>query len=107
MEGKSANQIWKAEKKAGLTTLEFKPWMEREKAKALSFHNYDGPAPMPENKTLNDSIQNAIKDLRTQSGYKETTDDKYVLGIDKKVWMIVGVVVVVTVGVIVYKKMKK
>lgn len=103
--GLSANQMWKRQRAAGITTLDFCSWLEREKAKA--FFNETGPSAVPQNKPLNDSIQNILDQLHVEAGLKTKAGTDYILGINKKGLIITGVAVsALIVGIIVYKKMK-
>lgn len=106
MEKKSANQIWKEQRQSGMTNLDFKSWLTREKAKG--FLNSTGDAAVPVNNVLNDSINTVIKQLHLQGGEKNTAGSEYVLGIKKKtlIWSGVGIVLF-AVGVIIYEQKKK
>ncbi|HEX4849949.1 MAG TPA: hypothetical protein VFV08_04035 [Puia sp.] len=102
----SANQMWKKQRAEGITTLDFLPWLEREKTKA--YFNATGTVPIPANPALNDSIQSAISDLNKEAGEKTATGTEYYLGIKKKYLWISGIGLVVLIGgIIVYKKIKK
>lgn len=94
----SANQLWKSQVKNGHTTLNFLPWLQREKAKA--FHSFDGTVAVPFNKALNDSIQSAITDLHTQGGLKTKAGEDYVMGISRVGFVKVTLVVTVLTGAI-------
>lgn len=90
---KSANQMWK---ESG-TTLSFKDWLNREKAK---YSNYDGQAGIILNKPLNDTIQGAVIRLQQKSGMKKEVSKGKTFGISN--YLIIGTAVVV-VGVIAYQ----
>lgn len=102
---KSANQTWKELKAKGETTLDFLPWLKREKTKG--FKNFDGGTEIPVNKPLNDSIQKVIGELHTTGGLKTKAGQDYILGIPKKVLIGAGIVAVVITAVIIYKKTRK
>ena len=92
---KSFNQKWK---ESG-TTLSYKEWRIREDEKMASF---DGVLPSP----TTDNIQNAMKELQTQGGYKTELSNKTVFGINKYLLIIGGVVIVGAIGYQIYKKNK-
>lgn len=99
---KSANQLWKESK----TTLSFKDWLNREKEK---FMNYDGIGKEPDviiNKPLNDSIQEALTEARKSVGYKTEVSKKSVLGLNKTVLIVAGVVIIAAIGYRLYKSKK-
>jgi hypothetical protein len=101
IEKQSANQVWKQLKKEGKTTLEFVPWLEREKRKG--FKNFAGDASVPVNTYLNTAVQAAISNVQPAP---PATTKKYILGAPKIVWIGIGAGILVVVGVIVYKKLK-
>ncbi len=92
---KSLNQKWK---ESG-TTLSYKEWRIREDEKMASF---DGALPSPST----DSIQKTIKEMQTKGGYKTETSDKTVLGINKYLLILGGVIIVGAIGYKIYKKNK-
>lgn len=97
----SANQVWKQLRKTGQTTLDFVPWLQREKTKG--FKNFAGDASVPVNTYLNQVVQKAISTVD-----KPTVENKdnYILGAPTMVWVGIGVTLAIVVGVIVYKKIK-
>lgn len=95
---KSANRLWK---ESG-TTLSFKDWLNREKAKFMNFNGMD--APIIPNVPLNDTIQKTLKDIKKEAGYKETPENKTVLGLNKTLVIVAGVALT---AFIVYKLVKK
>lgn len=102
---KTANQTWKELKATGQTTLDFKSWLSREKTKG--FRNFDGKQDIPVNKQLNDSVQSVIKNMHETGGLKTKAGTEYIFGLKKNIWIGAGIVAVVVVSVIVYKKMQK
>lgn len=102
---KTANQLYR-EYKAGGGTLVFKDWMQREKEK--KFLDFNNTQTVPVNKPLNDSIQNVLNKMQADAGYKTDLENKYIFGVNKKVWIGVGIGLVVIVGiVIIYNHHKK
>jgi GTPase SAR1 family protein len=100
VKNQSANQVWKRLKKTGQTTLDFVPWLEREKKKG--FKNFEGEVFVPVNTYLNQAVQQAIS-----TDDKPSADTKkYILGAPKAVWIGIGAALAIVVGVIVYKKIK-
>lgn len=99
-----ANQLYKKYKADG-GTLGFKEWITREKKKR--FVNFDGNAVIPENKSLTDSLQKTLDSIHRKAGLKTDLENKYILGIHRGVWIGLGVALVVTTGVIIYKKTRK
>ena len=98
---KTANQLWR---ESG-TTLTFKEWLNREKAKYM---NFDGdPGVIMVNKPLNDTIQAALADARKAAGYKDRPENKTVLGLNKYVVIGAGVLVAGLIAYTVYKNWKK
>lgn len=101
----TANQKYKEYKQGG-GTLVFKEWIDRERKK--NFLNLDGTVDVPINKPLTDSINAAIQDLNKAGGVQTDLENKYIFGINRKVLILAGVGIIVTVaGVIIYKKMHK
>ena len=99
---KSANQLWK---ESG-TTLSFKDFISREKAKG--FLNQTGSADIPSNKPLTDSINQVLDQMHKTSGLQTNLNNKYILGINKNVLIIVGIAALATTAILIYKhKMKK
>jgi hypothetical protein len=101
----SANQLWKQQRAKNITTLDFLPWLEREKTKA--FYNQTGDVEIPMNKPLNDSIQQTLDRLYTQAGLKKKAGTEYFLGIKKTALIYTGVGLAAVIGVIIlYKRTK-
>lgn len=94
--------MWKQQRKAGLTTQDFKTWLTT--AKAKNFSNVTGESAIPVNTTLNDSIQSAINDLHQEGGLQTTAGSQYTFGISNTLllWSGVGVGLLIT-GFIIYK----
>lgn len=102
---KSANQLYKEQKRTGQTTLAFLPWLEREKTKA--YFNMNGDLSVPVNKPFNDSVQQVIKELHEKGGLKEEAGKEYILGIKRGLFIWTGaIVVIVTTGIIIYRTVK-
>lgn len=95
---KSANRLWK---ESG-TTLSFKDWLNREKAKFMNFNGVD--TPIIPNVPLNDTIQKTIQDIKKDAGYKEKAENKTVLGLNKTVLIVAGIALT---AFIVYKIVNK
>jgi hypothetical protein len=99
---KSANQMYKEQKKSGLTNLDFKTWLNVQKAK--DFSNITGTGAAPLNSSLNSSIQDVITELHQAGGLQTKAGTTYLFGINKKalLWTGIGLGVVIT-GIIIYK----
>lgn len=101
----SANQLWKQQVQEGRTTLEFLPWLEREKMKAFYSLDGDSSVRIPVNKPLNDSVQTTIKELHVAAGEKTEAGAEYFLGIKKQyLYASVSVLVTLTFVVLIQKK---
>jgi hypothetical protein len=100
----TANKVYKEYKKNG-GTLSFAEWIQREKAK--DFLNWDARTSVPVNKPLTDSISDVLNKIQRDAGYKEAPENKYILGIHRNILIGIGVVALVGVGYLVYKKSTK
>lgn len=84
------------------TTLSFKDWLNRKKEQ---YSSYDGgEAPIIPNAPLTDSINKAIKDMRSAGGYKTEVSKGKTFGISNTAIVIAGLLIV---GAIVYTQYKK
>lgn len=90
---KSANQLWR---ESG-TTLSFKDWIKREKEK---YANADGERDLIPNIPLQDTVQRAINEVKKDAGFKTESSNKTVLGINKTVIIVAGILIA---GVVAYK----
>ena len=90
---KSANQLWR---ESG-TTLSFKEGISREKEK---YANADGERMLIPNIPLQDTVQRAIDEVKKDAGFKTESSNKTVLGINKTVLIVAGVLIA---GAIAYK----
>lgn len=100
----SANQLWKQQVQEGRTTLDFLPWLEREKIKAFYSMNGDSSVKIPMNKPLNDSVQTTIRELHQAAGEKTEAGAEYFLGVKKQyLYGSVTALVVITFGVLIHK----
>lgn len=96
MEELSANKRWR---QSG-TTLSFKDWITREKEK---FANADGQPDLILNIPLQDSVKQALIDARKSAGFKTEESNKTVLGLNKTVVIIAGVLLVSAIAWKIYK----
>ena len=101
---KSANKLYKEDRKQGMTTLSFKEWLQLKKSQ--DFRNLTGDGSVPVDTTLNDSVQQALADAgdggQTQAGIN------YTFGVPNGVWLWGGIgFAVLIVAVIVYKNVKR
>lgn len=100
----SANQLWKNEVHAGHTSLPFLDWLEREKTKAFFSADGDSSVKIPMNKPLNDSVQDAIKNMHTVAGEKTEAGTEYIAGIKVQyLYGSVAALAIITFGVLIYK----
>jgi len=97
----TANQRWR---QSG-STLSFKNFLEREKAKMASIDG--GSYEIILNKPLNDSVQASLATVRKEAGYKTEISNKTVFGINKTVLIISGLVILAGIGYKIYKTQKK
>jgi hypothetical protein len=98
----TANQAFKNYRKSG-GTLPFAQWMDREKRKG--FLNAIGS--VPTNRPLTDSIQQTLDEMHREGGYQDTASNDYILGVNKWIWIGLGVTAAAVIGFTVYQKMKK
>jgi hypothetical protein len=100
----TANQLYKEYKSAG-GTLPFGKWIDREKKKG--FLNATGDVVVPVNKPLTDSIQKTLDQMHREAGYQDDVSKTYILGVNKNVWIGIGVAAAVGIGYLIYVKTKK
>jgi hypothetical protein len=95
---KSANKRWK---ESG-TSLSFKEWIDRENKKNESQGNFLPFSNIPEpNQIVRDTIQNKVT-----LGYKPTTEGNKVLGLDSKILIFSGILIVGSLSYYFYNKLK-
>lgn len=103
MENKSANKRWK---ESG-TTLSFKEWIQQENEKQNSFNQnfipFEGDVVKQE---IKESIDDAIGELKKESGYKSEEDNSKVFGLNKNVLYVSAAIIAISAGVLVYRKIK-
>lgn len=99
MERQTANVMWRKYKKEG-GTLSFRAWIDREKAKG--FQNFTGQSLIPVNQPLTDSLNRTLALLHPKVQTK--LENKYILGVDRNLWIIGGVTLIVIGGIIIYYK---
>lgn len=99
---KSANQLYKEARRSGMTQLDFKTWLQVEKAK--NFSNITGTGSVPVNASLNSGIQDIIQADLVEGGLQTQAGSTYIFGINKQwlIWTGIGVGALIT-GVILYK----
>lgn len=98
----TANSLYKQYKKTG-GTLSFGNWIDREKKK--KFLNFESnQTTIPTNKPLADSINNVLNNIHRDAGYRDTLENKYILGINKTALIVAGVLVLMGVSIFVYVK---
>jgi hypothetical protein len=101
---KTANQLWRQYRDGG-GPLGFKDWLNRDKKK--DFLNFTGGQQIPVNKPMTDSINQVIDSLHRQSGYQDSANDNYWLGIPKSAFLVSGAVILVGIALyFIYKKEK-
>lgn len=100
---KSANKRWR---ESG-TTLNFKDWIDRENKKK---DNVDNFLPFDANQsvkdTINETLNRSKEEMKVISGYKTKPDNTKFLGLDKKVLLFSSVIVLGSVGYLLYNKFK-
>jgi hypothetical protein len=101
---KNANQLYKDYRKEG-GTLNFAGWINREKKKG--FLNATGDVQIPLNQPLSDSISRTLDSMHRQAGYQDSLSNEYVLGVNRNVWIGIGIVAAVGIGYLIYQKTKK
>lgn len=72
--------------------------MTREKTKG--FLNFDGSVDVPTNKPLSDSINNVLTQMHAEAGEKQNVEGRYVLGINKNVLIVSGIVAAVAISIV-------
>lgn len=98
----TANQRYKQAKKEGCT-LSFADFMTREKKK--NFLDFEGnPTPAPVNNGLYAGIQNILDQVHENAGLQTTLNNKYIFGIDSRIWIGVGIAAVAVTSVVLYHK---
>lgn len=100
---KTANQIYK---ESG-STLPFKDWLSREKTKWSNAIGQPIDTPFIGNKPLTDSIQKTLDSMRGELPVKTETSNKTVLGINKTVLLVGGIIIVGAVAYKIYMARKK
>jgi hypothetical protein len=103
---KSANQLYKEERRSGRTSLDFKTWLNVQKAK--KFSNLTGAGAIPVNAALNNPIQDVLDQIHQEGGLQTQAGTTYIFGINKQalIWTGVGLGVLIT-GLIIYKVMHR
>jgi hypothetical protein len=99
---KSANQLWRESK----TTLSFKEWLNREKEKYANFEGSENLSFIP-NVPLQNKINETIEDIKRDTGFRTQTSKGKVLGLDKRILIVAGVIIVGAIGFRIYQKYKK
>lgn len=97
---KSYNQRWK---ESG-TTLTYKEWRRREDEKMASF---DGKIPTSLNLRDSVSYQQTQKELEVKGGFKTDISNKTILGINKNIVIVGGILLVGAIAFKVYQLKKK
>jgi hypothetical protein len=100
---KTANQLYK---ESG-STLTFKDWLSREKTKWSNAIGQPIDTPFIGNKPLTDSIQKTLDSMRGELPVKTETSNKTVLGINKTVLLIGGLLIAGAVAYKIYTARKK
>lgn len=98
---KSANSLWRESK----TTLSFKEWLNREKEKYANFNGESGGF-IP-NVPLQNKIQETLDDLKRDTGFKTDTSRNKILGLDKRIVIVAGVIVFGAIAFKIYQNYKK
>jgi hypothetical protein len=104
MEKKSANKLWKESN----TTLSFKEWIERENKKKTenqsgNFLPFNSGLPSD---VVKDTLDRSKEQILSTSGYKPEATNQTVLGLDKKILVFSGLLIVGSVGIYFYQKLK-
>jgi hypothetical protein len=84
--GKTATKMWR---QSG-TALPFKQWIEQEKEK-MSADGQTADGLLLVNRSLNDSVQNAINEAVKTGGLKKDIENKTIFGISKPVFIVSAV----------------
>ena len=119
MEKKSANKKWK---ESG-TTLSFKEWIDLENKKSepaegtfipfagddeWSKKSVDGfSVPVIDISAIKDTIDTSKEEISQSSGYKPLAHKSTVLGLDTKILVFSGIVILGSLGFYYYTKIKK
>lgn len=103
MEKKSANKLWKESN----TSLSFKEWIDRENKKKTE--NQQGNF-LPFNAGITDVIRDTLSDskekMMSTAGFKPEANNQTVLGLDNKILIFSGIIIVGAVGIYFYQKLK-
>lgn len=103
---KSANKRWK---ESG-SSLSFKEWIDRENKKKDSEGNFIPFTPEPSS-PFQDVIDTTLNRSKTQiestAGFKTQPDNSKIFGLDKRILVFSTVMILGSVGIYVYQKMKK
>jgi len=104
MEKKSANKQWKESN----TTLSFKEWIDRENKKKLenqkgNFLPFNSGLPSD---VIKDTLNTSKDKINEIAGYKPQSSNQTVFGLDKKILVFSGILIVGAVGVYFYQKLK-
>lgn len=104
MEKKSANKLWKESN----TTLSFKEWIDRENKKKTehqtgNFLPFNSGVPAD---VIKDTLQQSREAMMATAGYKPEATNQTVLGLDKRILLFSGIVIVGAVGIYFYQKLK-
>lgn len=100
----TANEQYRKYKSQG-GTLNFSKWITTQKKRG--FLSMDGSVSIPDNKPLSDSIQQTLSNMHSEDGVKTSVDKNYVFGINKNVWIGIGLITLAITGYVVYKRYKK
>jgi len=102
----TANQAWK---QSG-TTLTFKEWIDRENKKAQDIKDNFIPfadSTIPEVKIDTSGVDNVGNDIKITNPYSNNTLNKNkVLGLDSKILVFSGMLIVFSVGYYIFTKVK-
>lgn len=104
MEKKSANKLWKESK----TTLSFKEWIDRENKKKNenqqgNFLPFNSGLPSD---VIRDTINASKQEMMETAGYKPESTNQTVLGLDKRIIVFSGLIIVASVGIYFYQRLK-
>ena len=105
MLSKTANSAYNEYRKSG-GTLAFTEFLDREKQKLMSANGQQDSLFLV-NRDLNDSVQNAIRETLQKGGYKTNESGKTIFGINKFVLIGAVTLLIGTMTVVIYKKLKK
>ena len=104
MEKKSANKQWKESN----TTLSFKEWIDRENKKKAenqqgNFLPFNSGLP---SSVITDTLNRSKEDVNKIAGYKPDATNQTVFGLDKKILVFSGILIVGAVSIYFYQKLK-